>query len=250
MLLILRVIAIFIVFIFITTLATVACLCRPFHINNVHLISKYLRKVTHLMGLSVDVRVPDVCKDLGPVVYVANHQNSYDIFHMCSAMPKNTVTVGKKSLAWIPFFGPMYWLSGNILIDRKNTSRAMDTIRFTANHMKEKGLSVWLFAEGTRSNGNGFQPLKVGAFKTAVMAGVPIVPICLSNTHNRIKWNQWNNGKVIIEFLPPINIADDSKEALREAMATTQQLMQEKLNEISIESGSPYPEYKKIINKK
>ncbi len=38
-----------------------------------------------------------------------------------------------------------------------------------------------MFPEGTRSRGRGLLPLKTGAFRTAIQANVPIVPICASN---------------------------------------------------------------------
>lgn len=206
-------------------------------------------KVSKLLGLDIEVRIPDEVKNLGPVVYVANHQNTYDIFTISSAVQPNTVSVGKKSLQWIPFFGQMYRMTGNILIDRKNTSKAMDTIAITAEKIKEKSLSVWLFPEGTRSNGHGLQPFKTGAFRTAVMAGVPIVPICLSNLHEKIKLNRWDNGKLIIEFLQPIEITDASRENIKQVCNHTHDIMLKKINDISVESGSPYPPYKKKSKK-
>lgn len=207
-------------------------------------------RISRLMGIKMEVRIPDSVKELGSAVYVANHQSSWDIFTISAAVRPNTVSVGKKSLQWIPFFGWMYRLSGNILIDRKNTSKAMDTIAITAKNIQEKNMSVWLFPEGTRSNGHGLQPFKTGAFRTAAMAGVPIVPICLSNIHNKIKWNRWDNGKIIIEYLPPIAVTDTSREGIKALGNKAHELMLEKIQAISLEAGSPYPEYKKIVKKK
>ena len=82
-------------------------------------------KVSKLLGLTVEVRIPESVKQLSPVVYICNHQNSYDIFTVSNAVRPGTVSVGKKSLKWIPFFGQMYWLTGNILIDRKNKNKAI-----------------------------------------------------------------------------------------------------------------------------
>ena len=211
------------------------CLFKPFHRDNVHHTSRFLGKVTKLLGFDVEVRIPDSVKELGPVVYVANHQNSYDIFTMANAVQPGTVSVGKKSLKWIPFFGQMYWLTGNILIDRKNTSKAMNTIGMTAKKIQEDKLSVWMFPEGTRSRGRGLLPLKTGAFRTAVKAGVPIVPICGSSQHNTIKLGRWNNGKIIIEFLDPIYISDDSRDLVRLAANETHDLMQAKINQLDDE---------------
>lgn len=245
-----RIILIFIAFIFITTLSTLICLFRLSNTNNVYFTSRYLSKISYLLGVKIEVRIPAQVQQLKSVVYIANHQNSWDIFTISAAVRPHTVSVGKKSLQWIPFFGMMYRATGNILIDRNNTAKAMDTISVTAQNIRDKNMSVWLFPEGTRSNGHGLQPFKTGAFRTAVMADVPIVPICFSNIHEQIKLNRWDNGKIIIEYLPPIHITDTSREGIKELTQSTYDLMLDKIQQISNEVGRPYPPYKKISKQK
>ncbi len=217
-------------------------LFRPFHPNNVRHAAGLLGRLSKVIGIEVEVRVPPELDDIGPVVYVCNHQNSYDIFTVSGAVRPNTVSIGKKSLKWIPFFGQMYWLTGNILIDRKNTNKAMNTIDMAAEKIKENGLSVWLFPEGTRSYGRGLLPFKTGAFRTAIQADVPIVPVCASNTHDVIDLNRWDNGKMIIEYLPPIKLDVSHKNSLRESTNKVREVMLEKIIELSSEVGSELPQ--------
>jgi len=216
------------------------CLFRPFHRNNVFHAARYMGRVSKLLGLDVEVRVPESVRQLDSVVFICNHQNSYDIFTVSNAVLPGTVSVGKKSLKWIPFFGQMYWLTGNILIDRKNTNKAMNTIESTAKKIKEKKLSVWLFPEGTRSYGRGLLPFKTGAFRTAQKAGVPIVPICASNIHKKIDLNRWDNGKMIIEVLEPIDVVHVEKEKIRELVNETRGKMLNKIIELNEETGHPF----------
>jgi 1-acyl-sn-glycerol-3-phosphate acyltransferase len=222
-------------FLFICTVSCFYSLLRPFHRDNVHHTSRYLGKVTKLLGFDVEVRIPDSVKNIGPVVYVANHQNSYDVFTMANAVQPGTVSVGKKSLKWIPIFGQMYWLSGNILIDRKNTSKAMSTMNVTVNKITKNKISVWMFPEGTRSRGRGLLPFKTGAFRTAVQANVPIVPICASNQEGTIKLGRWNNGKIIIEFLDPIYITDENRKNVRSIADKAHTLMKAKISQLDEE---------------
>ncbi|WP_241242153.1 1-acylglycerol-3-phosphate O-acyltransferase [Thalassotalea sp. G2M2-11] len=211
------------------------CLIRPFHRNNVYHTAKFLGKVSYLLGLEVEVRVPESVANASPAVFICNHQNSYDIFTVSNAVLPSTVSVGKKSLKWIPFFGQMYWLTGNILIDRKNTSKAINTIAVTAKKIREKQLSVWLFPEGTRSNGRGLLPFKTGAFRTALQAKVPIIPVCASNMHKKIDLNRWDNGKIIIEFLEPISMEGLTKDDIRSVANTTRDKMRDKIAQIDKE---------------
>lgn len=218
-----------IAFLFVCLVSCFYSLLRPFHRDNVHHTSRYLGKITKILGFDVEVRIPESVKNIGPVIYVANHQNSYDVFTMANAVQTSTVSVGKKSLKWIPIFGQMYWLTGNILIDRKNTSKAMGFINLTATKIKEKKLSIWIFPEGTRSKGRGLLPFKTGAFRTAALANVPIVPICASNQVGTIELGRWNNGKIIIEFLDPIYISDNTPASARSAAEEAHTLMKAKI---------------------
>jgi 1-acyl-sn-glycerol-3-phosphate acyltransferase len=167
-------------------------------------------------------------------VYVANHQNNYDLFTVSGAIMPKTVTVGKKSLVWMPLFGQFYWLTGNILIDRANRSKAAGTIGQIVSKIKEQKVSVWMFPEGTRSRGRGLLPFKTGAFHAAIGAEVPVVPIVCSST-DKIKLNRWNNGVVIVEIMPPVSTEGLTREDVRELLKTCRDMMKDKLIELDAE---------------
>lgn len=248
MLAVIRVVLLALALVLISIYAIIFCLFRPFHRNNVYHAAQLVSRLHKLVGVEIELRVPYDVSQHEPVVYVCNHQNSHDLYTVAAAVQPHTVSIGKKSLKWIPFFGQMYWLTGNILIDRKNTNKAMGTISLAADKIREKKLSVWLFPEGTRSYGRGLLPFKTGAFRTAIQADVPIVPICASNTCGAIKMNRWNNGKVIIEFLPPVYISDEDKANVRGLTDKVRTSMLEKITEISLEAGTELPAAKKERN--
>ncbi|MEW6998544.1 1-acylglycerol-3-phosphate O-acyltransferase [Colwelliaceae bacterium BS250] len=239
MLAVFRIILVTIALFLISIASIIMCALRPKNRNNAHYTARAMSKLAKLFGVEVEIRKAKELEDLCPVVYIANHQNSYDLFTASTGLPKRTVSVGKKSLRWIPFFGQMYWFTGNVLIDRNNRSKAHGTIATTAQKMRENNLSVWLFPEGTRSYGRGLLPFKTGAFHTAKQADVPIVPVCISNSHDLVDLNRWNNGKMIIEFLAPITMTDDSNSSIRHVANSTHALMLAKINEISEEVGNP-----------
>jgi len=210
------------------------CVIRPFHRNHVGLFSSWYGSMAKVLGLDVEIRRDQSAYDAMPCVFVANHQNNFDVFTISRALIPGTVTVGKKSLKFIPFFGQLYWLAGNILIDRNNKSKAVGTMQGAVDKIVNDQLSVWVFAEGTRSYGRGLLPFKTGAFHIAQQAGVPIVPICMNTTCGKIKLNRWNNGKLIIEFLPPI----EPKELgvpVRQLAEYTHQQMKAKIAELDAE---------------
>ena len=119
-------------FVLVNIVVLLVCVVRPFHRDNVSFGGRSFATLSRILGLKLDIRIPESVKQGGPFVYIGNHQNTFDIFTVCGAAQPGTVTIGKKSLAWIPLFGWVFYLSGNILIDRKNTLKASDTLKIAA----------------------------------------------------------------------------------------------------------------------
>ncbi|MEQ9773424.1 1-acylglycerol-3-phosphate O-acyltransferase [Pectobacterium jejuense] len=211
------------------------CLFSPRNPRHVATFGHLFGRLSTVFGLKVEMRIPEEAAHYGNCIYIANHQNNYDMVTVSRAVQPRTVTVGKKSLLWIPFFGPLYWLTGNLLIDRENRAKAHGTIAQVVKHIKERNTSIWMFPEGTRSRGRGLLPFKTGAFHAAISADVPIVPICVSTTSNKVKLNRWNNGLVIVEMLPPIDTRAYTKEQVRELAAHCHDVMAAKIAALDAE---------------
>lgn len=235
MLFIFRFIYVVIFSILLCVLGSIYCLFSPRNPKHVATFGKLFGTLAPVFGLKVERRIPAEAAHYGNCIYIANHQNNYDMVTAASVVQPRTVTVGKKSLVWVPFFGLLYWLTGNLLIDRENRAKAHGTISQVVNHIKKKNISIWMFPEGTRSRGRGLMPFKTGAFHAAISAGVPIVPICVSTTSNKIKLNRWNNGLAIVEMLPPIDTSEYGKERLRELSQHCHQIMGDKIAELDAE---------------
>ncbi|MFA0048882.1 1-acylglycerol-3-phosphate O-acyltransferase [Vibrio sp. 10N.261.51.F11] len=210
------------------------CLLSPRNPKHVFTFGRYFGRMSKIFGMKLELRIPEDAYSRGQHVYVANHQNSWDLFTISSAVTPKVVTVGKKSLVWMPLFGQLYWLTGNILIDRANRSKAVGTIDQVVTSLKESDVSVWMFPEGTRSRGRGLLPFKTGAFHAAIGAGLPIIPIVCSSTGG-VKLNRWNNGHVIVEMLPPISTEGYDKSNVRELAYLAREQMAAKLEELDKE---------------
>lgn len=234
MLLLLRTIAVIIAAILICLFGTIYSLILFKNPSNVGVVARWFGRLHPLFGLEVEHRFADNGSDK-PCIYIANHQNNYDMVTLAYMVRPRTVSVGKKSLAFIPFFGLLYWASGNILLDRDNKSKAHSTMGELAERINQDQVSIWMFPEGTRSRGRGLLPFKTGAFHAAIAAGVPIVPVCCSSLHNKINLNRWNNGKVICEMLPPIDTSAYSRENVRELAAHCHAIMQQKIEQLDQE---------------
>lgn len=221
--------------ILICVLGTLYALIHFRNPNNVSVVARWFGRLSPLFGLKVEHRFPDNADKVGRCIYIGNHQNNYDMVTISYMVMPRTVSVGKKSLIWIPFFGVLYWATGNIFLDRENRTKAHSTMSELARRINADDLSVWMFPEGTRSRGRGLLPFKTGAFHAAITAGVPIVPVVCSSTHGQVDLNRWDNGHVICEILPPIDTSNYTKENVRELAEYCHQLMAKNIAELDAE---------------
>jgi 1-acyl-sn-glycerol-3-phosphate acyltransferase len=181
-------------------------LVRPFNPDNSRLCARlYGVPAKWIMGLKIDLATDGLASHARPAVIVTNHLSNHDLFVFGLVVPKRTVSLGKKSLKWIPLFGQLYWLAGNVLIDRGNAIKAKKAMVEVTDALQRKDLSIWVFVEGTRNHGKGLGPFKKGAFQMAINAGVPIIPVCSSTYINHMRLGQWRSGNVAIKSLEPIS---------------------------------------------
>lgn len=217
----------------ISLLGTLLALFTLRNPNSVSRVARLFGALHSLVGLKVIRRErPEFTQ---PAIYIANHQNNYDMITIAGMVPPRTVSIGKRSLIWIPFFGLVYWATGNIFIHREKRSSAISTMNKVGEIIRNKQISIWMFPEGTRSRGRGLLPFKTGAFHTAIAAGIPIVPIVCSNLHNKVDLNRWNNGTVICETLEPISTEGYNRENLKELIDHCHQVMANRIEELNQE---------------
>lgn len=148
MLYIFRLIITVIYSILVCVFGSIYCLFSPRNPKHVATFGHMFGRLAPLFGLKVECRKPTDAESYGNAIYIANHQNNYDMVTASNIVQPPTVTVGKKSLLWIPFFGQLYWLTGNLLIDRNNRTKAHGTIAEVVNHFKKRRISIWMFPEG------------------------------------------------------------------------------------------------------
>ncbi|MGF1758548.1 1-acylglycerol-3-phosphate O-acyltransferase [Photobacterium sagamiensis] len=225
--------AIFVVFT--TIFALMYCLFSPRDPKHVYFFCRWFNQLHKIAGLELIQRGTENAANTDKSVYISNHQSVFDFVTDPGMLRPRTVTLGKKSLLWVPFFGTLYWITGNILIDRENKSKARNTIQQVAEAIHKRNLSVWVYPEGTRSKGRGLLPFKSGAFRMAIEAGVPIIPMCVSTTHNKIDLNRRDNGVIIAEMLAPIDVTNYDIQDARELANYCHKLMADKIAELDAE---------------
>ena len=113
-------------------------------------------------------------------VFVSNHQSIYDTPVVFASLPYQLRIIAKESLARFPVLGWHLRRGGHLFVDRKHPDRAGILNRWRA--LVSEGLSLIIYAEGTRSADGHVARFKAGSFLLAIEAGLPIVPLAIIGT--------------------------------------------------------------------
>ena len=113
-------------------------------------------------------------------VFVSNHQSIYDTPVIFASLPYQLRIIAKESLAMFPVLGWHLRRGGHLFVDRRHPDRAGILRRWRA--LVSEGLSLIIYAEGTRSPDGRVRRFKGGSFLLAIEAGLPIVPIAVIGT--------------------------------------------------------------------
>ena len=133
-------------------------------------------------GVSVSVEGLEQLSRDRTYVFVSNHQSIYDIPVIFASLPHQLRIIAKASLAKFPVLGWHLRRGGHLFVDRHHPDRAGILARWRA--LVKDGLSLIIFAEGTRSADGAVARFKAGSFLLALEAGLPIVPLAVIGTRH------------------------------------------------------------------
>lgn len=142
---------------------------------------------------------------LRPAVFVFNHQSGADPFLLCALLRRDFVGVAKTEIRKNPLLGPAFAFADTVFVDRSDPVQAMRALEPAVATLR-RGLAILIAPEGTRSAGQEVGAFKKGAFRIALAARVPIVPIVLHDAGNVLPLHGWimRAASVHVTVLPPI----------------------------------------------
>jgi 1-acyl-sn-glycerol-3-phosphate acyltransferase len=139
-----------------------------------------------------------------PYVAVSNHESYADIF-LISHFPWEMKWLSKDTIFKIPVMGWMMRMARDIPIKRGKRESVVSAMQGCRDRLGRR-VSVMIFPEGTRSKTEELLPFKDGAFKLAIEAQVPILPIAVAGTrHCMAKHSfQFRRARAKARVLAPI----------------------------------------------
>ena len=139
-----------------------------------------------------------------PFVAVSNHESYADIF-LISHFPWEMKWLSKDTIFRIPVMGWMMRMAKDVPIKRGQRESVVSAMQGCRDRLARK-VSVMIFPEGTRSKTEDLLPFKDGAFKLAIEAQVPILPIAVAGTRDCMAKHSFafRRARAKARVLPPI----------------------------------------------
>jgi 1-acyl-sn-glycerol-3-phosphate acyltransferase len=176
-----------------------------------------------------------------PYVVVSNHESYADIF-LLSHLPWEMKWLSKETIFKIPVMGWMMRMVGDISVRRGERTSGERALRDCADRLRKR-VSVMIFPEGTRSPDDRLLPFRKGAFRLAIEAGVPILPVAVAGTRSAMAKGsfRFQKAKAKARVLEPIEtsgltIADANRLAER-----TREVIDDARRALRAELGLPMP---------
>jgi fatty-acyl-CoA synthase len=145
------------------------------------LVRAWCRLVLWLGGCPLRVEGLENLPLRGPAVLAANHGSYIDAVALSAALPDDVRFVAKRELVTTPLIATVIRKVGHLTVERAHLSRSVaDAGRVTS--VLRTGASLLFFPEGTFLGQAELLPFRLGAFKAAVDARCPVIPIALRGT--------------------------------------------------------------------
>ena len=152
-------------------------------VESLAIVQKVFRGCLRIARTTVTVRgLENIPKDQA-VLYVGNHRSYFDILTGHVTVPGLMGFVAKKEMLRYPLLRTWMKDVNCLFLDRENIKEGSKTILAAIEQIKS-GVSVWIFPEGTRGEGELLDLMEFheGSLKIAEKSGCPVVPVAIMGT--------------------------------------------------------------------
>ena len=180
----------------------------------------------------MDVRGREKIDRKKAYVYASNHLSSGDIAVLFSLMLPYKF-VSKHQNFYVPLIGWNMYMNRYIRLRRGDGDSVRQMVATCLMWLK-RGVSIMMFPEGTRSRTGVMLPFKLGAFRLAADAGVPVVPIVIDGSREALPvdgvMRQFGRLDVRVRILDPVDPKDYADpQALADAVRAKMEVAQREL---------------------
>ena len=194
-------------------------------------------------GMEVQVEGAGRISPEGSYVIAANHLSLMDTPLVLACIPLQFRFLAKQSLFRVPFIGGHLSRAGHVSIPREDARGSLRAMTEAARLMQTRGVSILVFPEGGRSQGE-LQEFKEGAAYIAIKAGAPLIPVAIQGTREVLPMGGLTvlPGKVRLTIGEPIPAAGLT---LQDRAALTARL-RERIEAMLLEGPEQRPRAQKL----
>ncbi len=142
----------------------------------------FFRNILRLAGVSFEVRRSPGFDPNRTSFFICNHINLFDAFVIYSAIPQFVRGLELETHFRIPAYGWMMKRFGNVPVPENPTPADFLRLLRQVKRCMDSGISLIVFAEGSRTTNGRVGPFKKGAFLLATQTGYPIVPMSITGS--------------------------------------------------------------------
>jgi len=199
--------------------------------DTVHMYSRiWSRFLMWIAAIKVEIDGEENIPKDHSVLIVSNHQSLCDILVFSGYLPLRFNWIAKRELFRIPFLGSAMKAAGYIPIDRKNREKVYMSLEHAAMQLKK--VSILIFPEGTRTRSGKLGRFKHGVVHLVKFSGVPILPITITNSFERLPPEKRGvvPGTIHVKIDPILKTEGLDKSGLNELMKSLHDHMEERVN--------------------
>ena len=124
-------------------------------------------------------------------LFVSNHVDLLDAFIVYAAVPQIVRGIELDSHFRIPFYGWVMKAIGTVGVPADGRFAGYRRLLADTKRTLDRGISLAVFPEGTRTRTGRVGPFRVGFFRLAIRRGCPIVPVSIVGAYEFSRKGSW-----------------------------------------------------------
>jgi 1-acyl-sn-glycerol-3-phosphate acyltransferase len=171
------------------------------------------RMVAKLAGARVEVRASPGFDPKRTCFLISNHVNLFDPFVLYGVIPQFFRGLELESHFRIPVYGWLMKRFGNVPVPDANRPSDLKRMWRMAKHALDRGVSLVVFPEGSRTVTGRVGPFYDGVFRMSLQSGAAITPVSIVGSFEFNRKTSWllRPGKVIVFLHDTIETQDLDK---------------------------------------
>jgi 1-acyl-sn-glycerol-3-phosphate acyltransferase len=191
------------------------------------------RNILRIAGVDFEARYSPGFDRERTSFFICNHIDIWDAFIIYSAIPQFVRGLEHESHFKVPAYGWMMRRFGNVPVPPEgNLAKFKQMMKLTRETL-DKGVSLIVFAEGTRTVSGLVGPFNPGAFRMAIQFGYPIAPMSVVGAYEFSKKGDWKlfPSKITVYVHDTIETKDLGKNDVETLMKRVHEIVSKPVDE-------------------